>query len=72
MVNGRYSATVFDSVFAGFFPAESPRVTIAVMVHGAKVEYHGSQLAAPIFKEISADVLSGWAAAPERAQTEGE
>ena len=72
VVNGRYSATVFDSVFAGFFPAESPRVTIAVMVHGAKVEYHGSQLAAPIFKEISADVLSGWAAAPERAQTEGE
>ncbi|WP_291431153.1 penicillin-binding protein 2 [Deinococcus sp.] len=63
---GRYSATVFDSVFAGFFPAESPRVTIAVMVHAAKVEYHGSQLAAPIFKEISADVLSGWAAAPQR------
>lgn len=70
--NGRYSKTVYDSTFGGFFPAESPRVTIAVMVHGAKIEYHGSQLAAPIFKEISADVLSGWAAAPGKASRSDE
>ncbi|GAA0517191.1 penicillin-binding protein 2 [Deinococcus depolymerans] len=70
--SGRYSKSIYDSTFAGFFPAEAPRVTIAVMVHGAKREYHGSQLAAPIFKEISADILSNWAAAPERPRTSNE
>ena len=69
VVDGRYSSTVYDSVFAGFLPAEAPRVTITVMVHGAKVRHHGSQLAAPIFREISAQVLSGWGAVPH-AQNE--
>ncbi|MXV18115.1 penicillin-binding transpeptidase domain-containing protein [Deinococcus xianganensis] len=69
VVDGRYSSTVYDSVFAGFLPAEAPRVTITVMVHGAKQRHHGSQLAAPIFREISAQVLSSWGAAPH-AQNE--
>ncbi|WP_221089177.1 peptidoglycan D,D-transpeptidase FtsI family protein [Deinococcus aquaedulcis] len=64
VVDGRYSSSIYDSVFAGFFPVESPRVTIAVMVHGAKREYHGSMLAAPIFRAISADVLSSWGVVP--------
>lgn len=64
VVDGRYSQSMFDSVFAGFFPANAPRVTVAVMVHGAKVDYHGSMLAAPIFRDISAEVLSGWGAVP--------
>ncbi len=34
------------------------------MVHGAKVQYHGSQLAAPIYREIASDIISRWAAAP--------
>ena len=45
-------------------PAEAPRVTVAVMVHGAKVDYHGSMLAAPIYKKIAVSLLSDWAAAP--------
>jgi cell division protein FtsI (penicillin-binding protein 3) len=64
VVDGRYSATVYDSVFAGFFPASAPRVTVTVMVHGAKLHYHGAQLAAPIFKDISTEVLSRWGAIP--------
>ncbi|GGR91243.1 peptidoglycan D,D-transpeptidase FtsI family protein [Deinococcus sedimenti] len=68
VVDGRYSSTVYDSVFAGFLPAEAPRVTITVMVHGAKQRHHGSQLAAPIFREISAQVISAWGTAPA-AQT---
>lgn len=67
VVDGRYSSTVYDSVFAGFFPASAPRVTIAVMVHGAKVDYHGSMLAAPIFRDISSEVLSSWGVAPDTA-----
>ncbi|GGM01891.1 penicillin-binding protein 2 [Deinococcus aerophilus] len=65
VVDGRYSSTVYDSVFAGFFPANAPRVTVAVMVHGAKIGWHGSMLAAPIFQEVSSEILSNWAAVPQ-------
>ena len=64
--NGRYSSTIYNSVFAGFFPAEEPRVTLAVMVHGAKFQYHGSQLAAPIYRDIAAEVFSRWAYPPAK------
>ncbi|MCD0156180.1 penicillin-binding protein 2 [Deinococcus sp. 6GRE01] len=57
-IGGRYSSEVFTSTFAGFFPAEQPRYTVTVMVRGAKREYQGSQLAAPIFREITAYILS--------------
>ncbi|WP_420597140.1 peptidoglycan D,D-transpeptidase FtsI family protein [Deinococcus sp.] len=62
--NGGYSSTLFDSVFAGFFPAEAPKVTIAVMVHGAKTAYHGSMLAAPIYRDVAASIISQWASLP--------
>jgi len=39
VVDGKYSSTIYDSVFAGFFPSDRPRVTLAVMVHGAKERY---------------------------------
>jgi len=62
--NGRYSRELYDSVFAGFFPCDTPRVTVTVMVHGAKKEYHGSQLAAPIYRDIASEVFSQWAYPP--------
>ncbi|AFD26081.1 peptidoglycan D,D-transpeptidase FtsI family protein [Deinococcus gobiensis] len=65
VVDGKYSATVYDSTFAGFFPADAPRVTVAVMVHGAKVNYHGSMLAAPIYKQIASGLISEWGTAPK-------
>ncbi|SMB92221.1 peptidoglycan D,D-transpeptidase FtsI family protein [Deinococcus hopiensis] len=66
-----YSSSLYDSVFSGFFPVDAPRVTITVMVHGAKVEYHGSQLAAPIYRQIASAVISRWAAVPtEQGQKE--
>ncbi|MGI8746995.1 MAG: peptidoglycan D,D-transpeptidase FtsI family protein [Deinococcus sp.] len=64
VVDGRYSSTVYDSVFAGFFPSDRPRVTLAVMVHGAKERYHGSMLAAPIYRDVAAAILSKWAEPP--------
>ncbi|PNY82371.1 peptidoglycan D,D-transpeptidase FtsI family protein [Deinococcus koreensis] len=67
VIDRKYSSTIYDSVFAGFFPADAPRVTVAVMVHGAKFEHHGSQLAAPIFRDIAAQVLSSWGAVPTQA-----
>ena len=66
VIDGHYSATVYDSVFAGFFPADQPRVTLAVMVHGARERYHGSMLAAPIYRDVAAAILSKWAEPPAR------
>ena len=71
VVNGRYSATIYDSVFAGFFPSSAPRITIAVMVHGARERYHGSMLAAPIYRDVAAAIISQSATPPaEETQTE--
>jgi cell division protein FtsI (penicillin-binding protein 3) len=69
VIGGRYSDTVYDSVFAGFFPSDQPRVTLAVMVHGAKERYHGSMLAAPIYRDVAAAILSRWAEPPEQASS---
>ncbi|WP_424949706.1 peptidoglycan D,D-transpeptidase FtsI family protein [Deinococcus sp.] len=67
VIGGRYSDTIYDSVFAGFFPSEQPRVTLAIMVHGAKERYHGSMLAAPIYRDVAGAILSKWGEPPEEA-----
>ncbi|GGQ93398.1 peptidoglycan D,D-transpeptidase FtsI family protein [Deinococcus ruber] len=69
VVDGRYSDTIYDSVFAGFFPSEQPRVTLAVMVHGAKEAYHGSMLAAPIYRDVAAAIISKWAERPVQVKS---
>lgn len=65
VVDGRYSGEVFSSTFAGFFPADQPRFTVAVMVRGAKREFQGSQLAAPIFRDVMSSLLSLYAVGPQ-------
>lgn len=66
VVNGKYSDDLYISSFAGFFPAQAPRITITVMVYGAKKDYHGSMLAAPIYRDITAAIISKWAALPSQ------
>ncbi|GAA5503880.1 putative peptidoglycan D,D-transpeptidase PenA [Deinococcus xinjiangensis] len=67
-VGGRYSSSVFTSTFAGFFPAASPQYTVVVMVYGAQTNFQGSQLAAPIFREIKAAIASMRALSPEQGK----
>lgn len=44
----------FQAAFAGFFPANDPQFSIIVVVNSPRgVKYSGSQISAPIFKEIS-------------------
>jgi len=53
-----YAKNKFNSSFVGFFPAESPRYGMIVVVHdpkGAKV--HGGDVAAPIFGEIGKHIM---------------
>ncbi len=63
-VNGRYSTDVYDALFAGFFPCDAPKVTMVVEVLGPKKQNHGSQVAAPAFREIAEEILAAWGIAP--------
>jgi len=65
VVDGRYSPEVFSSTFAGFTSANEPWFTVAVMVRGAKRDFQGSQLAAPIFRDITSALMSLYAIVPE-------
>lgn len=49
----------YQASFAGFFPANDPQFTIVVVVNSPKGDkYSGSQIAAPIFKDISDRIYS--------------
>jgi cell division protein FtsI (penicillin-binding protein 3) len=49
----------YQASFAGFFPANNPQYTIVVVVNNPKSgRYSGSQIAAPIFKNISDRIYS--------------
>jgi cell division protein FtsI (penicillin-binding protein 3) len=65
-VDGRYSADLYDALFAGFFPCDKPRVTMVVHIHGPQVQTHGSQVALPAFRQIAQEVLAHWGITPER------
>ncbi|HEX6915363.1 MAG TPA: penicillin-binding protein [Chitinophagaceae bacterium] len=50
-----YSDHIYQSSFAGYFPAENPQYTIVVVIknkpHAAK--FYGASVAGPVFREIS-------------------
>jgi cell division protein FtsI (penicillin-binding protein 3) len=63
---GRYSTSVYSALFAGFVPSDNPRATVLVILHHPKgEELHGSQVAAPAFREIAAGLLALWGETPE-------
>lgn len=43
--------------FVGFFPVESPRYVLMIMVNEPKGGYYGSQVAAPIFRNIAQRII---------------
>ena len=44
---------LYRSSFVGYFPAESPRYAVIVMVNGAYDKYYGSDVALPVFRDIA-------------------
>ena len=50
-----YSEYIFQSSFVGYFPAENPQYTIAVIIinHPKALNHFGASVAGPVFKEIS-------------------
>jgi cell division protein FtsI (penicillin-binding protein 3) len=53
----RYFADRYISSFVGFFPAESPRYVLLVMVDDPQGEYYGAAVAAPIFRAVVEELL---------------
>lgn len=58
VVKGRYSREVFTAWFAGFVPGDRPLYTVVVAVYHPRGEINGSQVAAPIFREVAAHLLA--------------
>ena len=53
-ITGRYSNDTFMALFAGFLPAENPKVVIVVALDEPEGEHTGGLVAAPVFAEIAA------------------
>jgi cell division protein FtsI (penicillin-binding protein 3) len=63
---GGYAKNRYISSFAGFVPADAPRVVIAVMVDEPTAGgYFGGEVAAPIFAEIAAESLRRMQMSPD-------
>ncbi len=58
----------YQASFAGYFPAENPIYSCIVVVYKPKKEfgYYGSDVAAPVFKEIALKTMALVPQAPER------
>ena len=56
-VTGDYSKTKYVASFAGFVPADRPKIAILVVVDEPSYLYWGGCIAAPVFREISRKTL---------------
>ena len=54
---GGYSADRYVGSFAGYVPADRPRVAILVVIDEPKGEHYGGMVAAPAFREIAEGTL---------------
>jgi cell division protein FtsI (penicillin-binding protein 3) len=55
-VNGEYR-TIYQSSFAGFFPAEAPKYTIYVLIDEPSAgRIYGADVAAPVFRDIAESI----------------
>ncbi|MCL6527197.1 MAG: penicillin-binding protein 2 [Thermaceae bacterium] len=66
VINGRYSPSVFSALYAGFIPADNPKVTVVVVFYHPKGErIHGAYIAAPVFHDIAAGLFALWGIPPD-------
>ena len=57
VVDGKYDQGSYTATFAGFFPADNPKVVCVVMLDTGSKMYSGGQTSAPIFRNIAERVL---------------
>jgi cell division protein FtsI/penicillin-binding protein 2 len=57
VIDGSYSQGKYYATFAGFAPADNPRVAVIVVVDEPHSSYFGGTVAAPVFKEVVENTL---------------
>jgi len=63
-----YEANLHNAMFAGYAPADDPKVVIVVIINEPRGrEHYGSQVAAPVFARIAAGVMRVLDVPPDRA-----
>ncbi|HHJ80307.1 MAG TPA: penicillin-binding protein 2, partial [Candidatus Tenderia electrophaga] len=66
---GGYSEDRYVAVFAGIAPASKPRLAMVIVVHDPKLgDYHGGQVAAPVFAKVMNGALRLMNVAPDDRQ----
>ena len=53
-----YADGSYKASFAGYFPASNPQYSIIVVINEPKVDYYGSLVAGPVFKDIADKIYS--------------
>ena len=54
---GAYSKTKYVGSFAGFAPVNNPQIVVAVILDSAVGLHQGGQVAAPVFRRVTQQVL---------------
>ena len=69
LVDGTYSPDRYIASFVGFAPASKPRLVIAVIIDepGGEI-YYGGEVAAPVFREVTAGALRVLGVPPDSAE----
>jgi cell division protein FtsI (penicillin-binding protein 3) len=62
---GSYSDTDYMAVFAGFIPADRPRLAMIVMIDEPRGNTYGGVVAGPVFREIGKWALKNYRIQPE-------
>jgi cell division protein FtsI (penicillin-binding protein 3) len=63
-----YEDDLHNSMFAGYVPADDPRIVVVVIVNEPKGgEHYGSEVAAPVFSRIAAGAMRILGVRPDRA-----
>ncbi|MGI6620558.1 MAG: penicillin-binding transpeptidase domain-containing protein [Bacillota bacterium] len=57
VIDGKIAEGKYISSFAGFAPANDPKLVLLVMIDEPKGEYYGGIVAAPVFSAVMRDVL---------------
>ena len=68
-VSGGYAEDKYVASFAGFAPVDDPRIAVLVLLAEPKgKEYHGGEVAAPVFQNLLRDTLGYLGVPVEEAQ----
>ncbi len=67
---GHYSSRAHTASFAGFAPAEKPVISMIIVIDDPQGQYYGGQVAAPVFREIAAQVLRYLHIPPQKSLSE--